>query len=76
LQPVDLGRMTSQLNWERGSTPCSLCLAASDGFLQEAANDPWISGDRLFRQGRVGIDLAGQPLLGFAKYIAHDILEI
>jgi hypothetical protein len=41
-------------------------------FLQQAANDPRIGGDRLFRQG-VGIDLAGQPLLGFAKYIAHDI---
>jgi hypothetical protein len=26
-----------------------------------------------FPPGPSGIDLAGQPLLGFAKYIAHDI---
>jgi hypothetical protein len=50
-------------------------LAAANGFLKQTADDPWISGDRLFCQGRVGIDLAGEPVLGCAKCVAHDVSE-
>src|SRR5262245_61616002 len=53
----------------------NLGLAATDGFLKQAADDPRISGDQSARGYRIGIDLAGEPLLGLAKCIAHDVLE-
>jgi hypothetical protein len=53
----------------------NLSLAATDRFLQQAADDPPIGGDKSGRGYRIGIDLAGEALLGLAKCIAHDVLE-
>jgi hypothetical protein len=60
---------------ERGSL-CELSFAATDGFLKKAANNPRIGGNWLARQGRIGIDFAGEPLLGCAKCVAHEFPKI
>jgi hypothetical protein len=56
-------------------TPRDLSFAAAVRFLKKAADDPRIGGNRFARQGRMGIDLAGEPVLGCAKCVAHDVSE-
>ena len=52
-----------------------LGFTASDGFLQEAANDPRISGDGRTRKSRMGIHFPNEQSLEFAKSVAHDVFE-
>jgi hypothetical protein len=56
-------------------TPRDLSFAAADRFLKKAADYPRIGGNRFARQGRMGIDLAGEPPFGFTENIAHDVFR-
>src|SRR5689334_4710255 len=57
------------------ATPCNISLATADRFLQQAADDPWIGDNGLYRQVQMGVHPAGQPLPCWAKCVAHDVSE-
>ena len=65
-------RILNNVNAAR-SAICSL--AATYGFLQQAADDIGISGDRFRRQRRLRIDLVGKPPQRPTQHLAHEMHE-